>query len=500
MNTIHWKNDVFATFDTADRWTGDAGPASVPDAIPVEAGDGFGNGPSAATGAEAKSPKLTTLVSFTGADGTNPSASLFADAAGDLFGTTTSGGADNDGNVFEIAKTRHGYASTPTTLVDFDFTDGRYPAGSLIADAAGDLFGTTLYGGADSGGTVFEIARTKHGYASAPTTLVSFDGSDGEYPSGSLIADAAGDLFGTTSAGGGNGDGTVFEIAKTKGGYATTPTTLVSFTGSNGAGPGGSLIADAAGDLFGTTYQGGAHGHGTVFEIAKTQSGYASSPTTLVSFTGADGAEPLASLIADAAGDLFGTTFEGGADNDGTVFEISKTQSGYASAPTTLVSFTGADGAMPAGSLIADAAGDLFGTTEEGGADNDGTVFEIPKTKGGYATTPTTLVSFTNADGANPTGSLIADAAGDFFGTTLSGGVDDEGTVFEIGKTKGGYAFVPPTTPDPHAAHITHASPLTAAFVQAMASFGASRSGDTTPTFLASHNETSMHLSRPQVA
>jgi uncharacterized repeat protein (TIGR03803 family) len=114
-----------------------------------------------------------------------------------------------------------------------------------------------------------------------------------------------------------------------------------------------------------------------VFEIAKTGSGYASTPTTLVSFNGANGGEPVGSLIADAAGDLLGTTGYGGANNDGTVFGITKTGSGYASTPTTLFSFDGTDGDLPSGDLIADAAGDLFGTTYEGGANNDGTVFEL---------------------------------------------------------------------------------------------------------------------------
>jgi uncharacterized repeat protein (TIGR03803 family) len=176
---------------------------------------------------------------------------------------------------------------------------------------------------------VFEIAKTGSGYASTPTTLVSFDGKNGFLPVGNLIADANGDLFGTTQNAGAYGDGTVFEIAKTSSGYASTPTILVSFSGTNGVGPDGGLIADANGDLFGTTVDGGASNDGTVFEIPKTASGYASTPTTLVSFDGTNGANPDAfgSLIADANGDLFGTTSNGGANGDGTVFEI--TGSGF---------------------------------------------------------------------------------------------------------------------------------------------------------------------------
>src|SRR6202050_3392881 len=156
--------------------------------------------------------------------------------------------------------------------------------------------------------------------------------------------------------------------------------------------------------------------------------------TTLVSFNGATGIDPVRSLIADANGDLFGTTAGGGANNAGTVFEIAKTATGYASTPTILVSFNGANGIDPVGSLIADANGDLFGTTAGGGANNAGTVFEIAKTATGYARTATIMVSFNGANGIDPVGSLIADANGDLFGTT-AGGANNAGTAVEIAKT-----------------------------------------------------------------
>jgi uncharacterized repeat protein (TIGR03803 family) len=153
---------------------------------------------------------------------TGAESSLIADAHGDLFGTTALGGANNLGTVFEIAKTAHSYASTPTVLVSFNGTDGSAPVGGLIADAHGNLFGTTAEGGANDAGTVFEIVKTSHGYASTPITLVSFNGTNGDHPLGSLIADAHGDLFGTTTQGGANGQGTVFEI--TGSGFSTHKT------------------------------------------------------------------------------------------------------------------------------------------------------------------------------------------------------------------------------------------------------------------------------------
>jgi uncharacterized repeat protein (TIGR03803 family) len=394
----------------------------------------------ASTGA-ARAQSLTTLTNFNNTNGSNPEAGLIADANGNLFGTTNSGGAFGDGTVFEIVKSSSGYSSTPTTLVNFNGSNGANPYAGLIADANGDLFGTTFTGGAFGGGTVFEIVKTSSGYAATPTTLVSFNGANGAELVGGL--DGNGNLFGTTAAGGTFGDGTVFEIVKTSSGYASTPTTLVNFNGANGNEPVTGVIADANGNLFGTSFDGGASGDGTVFEIVKTSSGYASTPTILVNFNGANGANPWSSLILDANGNLFGTTGNGGASaNYGTVFEIAKTSSGYANTLTTLVNFDGTHGAFPRGSLIADGSGNLFGTTAYGGV-GDGTVFEIVKTASGYASTPTTLVIFDGTNGATPVGSLIADANGNLFDATVDGGVSGDGTVFELT----GSGFVPLITP-----------------------------------------------------
>ena len=252
---------------------------------------------------------LASLVIFNGTDGNSPFAGLIVDSDGNLFGTTHSGGTNNGGTVFEIAKTASGYASVPTILYSFCSvtmngvcTDGSGPVAGLIIDASGNLLGTTQAGGANDGGTVFEIAKTASGYASTPTILYSFctqaNCADGSMPLAGLIADANGNLFGTTLLGGANGagglvlptafGGTVFEVAKTAGGYASTPTILYSFCAqancADGSQPFGGLITDANGNLFGTTSTGGANGGGTVFEIAKTASGYASVPAILYSF------------------------------------------------------------------------------------------------------------------------------------------------------------------------------------------------------------------------
>jgi uncharacterized repeat protein (TIGR03803 family) len=389
---------------------------------------------------------LNTLVSFNNTDGDYPTSGLTTDAAGDLFGTTNQGGANNDGTIFEIINTSTGYAASPTTLVSFNGTDGNNPYGGLFADASGNLFGTTQNGGANGDGTIFEIPFIGGSYATTPITLVSFTGADGDNPMSGLFADSSGDLFGTTNGGGPNGggfgDGSVFELPFIGGSYATTPTTLFNCDPANGMWPEAGLIADAAGNLFGTTSEGGvlgagAYGRGTVFEIAYTNGSYAATPTTLVNFdvgTGAnDGGTLTGGLVMDSAGDLFGTTQYGGPNDDGEVFEIAKIDGSYASTPTILVTFDGTNGTTPVAGLTIDAAGDLFGTTYGAGSSNDGTAFEIVNTATGYASTPTTLASFDyNDNGAHPLSGLIANSAGDLFGTTSAGGTNGGGTAFEL--------------------------------------------------------------------
>jgi uncharacterized repeat protein (TIGR03803 family) len=245
-----------------------------------------------------------------------------------------------------------------------------------------------------------------------------------------------------TYAGGADGDGTVYEIRHVKGTYSRSPIVLASFTNTNLPLWGVGLAIDRAGDLFGTTFYSGAYNEGSVFEIAKTGGSYATSPITLASFNGSDGAGPPQGLVMNRAGDLFGTTFFGGADSDGAVFEIVKTDGAYASTPTLLASFNGTDGETPVAGLTIDAKGNLFGETESGGAKGDGTIFEIKKTTEGYSSTPIAVASFSTASGYSPEGGLNADSAGNLFGTTYVGGSGGDGTIFEVS----GSLFHPPTS------------------------------------------------------
>jgi uncharacterized repeat protein (TIGR03803 family) len=299
--------------------------------------------------------KETVLHSFTGGvDGGTPYASLVRDAAGNLYGTTYVGGTSRLGTVFKVDTT-----GKETVLHSFvGGTDGSLPAGGLLLDAKGDLYGTTQTGGAYGQGTVFKVSAS-----GKETVLHMFAGGDGANPSAAPILDKKGNLFGTTGAGGAWNVGTVFKLTK-KG----KETVLYSFTGTGGDGAypgGGILLQDSADNLYGATYEGGnatcSGGCGTVFKV--TQAGV---ETVLYNFTGTggDGAYPAAGLIQDAAGNFYSTTIEGGASNSGTVFKLNKSGK-----EVVLYSFTGgADGWEPFfGNLLRDATGNLYGMTNMGG-------------------------------------------------------------------------------------------------------------------------------------
>jgi len=317
----------------------------------------------------------------------------------------------------------------------------------LISDAAGNLYGTNSSGGTYTYyGTVFELTPTAGG-GWTEQVLHSFNnnGTDGLYPSSGLIFDAAGNLYGTTSGGGDyscNGSsqcGTVFELSPTEGG-GWTETVLHSFgAGTDGSGPTGSLIFDGGGNLYGATYAGGTSNVGTVFELSPNGSG-GWTESVLYSFNnnGSDGNYPYAGLVFDSAGNLYGTTYYGGTSNQGSIFKLSP-NGGGGWTETVLHSFdfnfNETDGAYPTAGVIFDHAGNLYGTTDNGGTCNYGTAFEFSPAGGGNWT-ETVLHSFCNggADGYRPFAGLIIDHAGNLYGTTSVGGSGTSaiGTVFEI--------------------------------------------------------------------
>jgi uncharacterized repeat protein (TIGR03803 family) len=304
--------------------------------------------------------------------------------------------------------------------------DGSQPYASLILDPQGNLYGTTTIDGAFGYGTVFKVSAS-----GKETVLHSFTGTggDGAMPVSPLVRDNVGNLYGTTEFGGifggscgANGCGIVFKLTP-----AGKETVLYRFTGKNGDGqnPFQGLVRDSEGNLYGTTFQGGASFFGTVFTVSAERK-----ETVLYSFNpnnGVDGFFPFGgSLLRDAAGNLYGTTEEGGSGQAGTVFKLDPSGN-----ETVLHGFTfgSGDGALPYGTLIRDSAGNLYGVTNAGGASQFGVVFKLDTSD-----TESILYSFsgTGGDGETPGGGLVRDRAGNLYGTTNGGGNADFGTVFKL--------------------------------------------------------------------
>ena len=368
----------------------------------------------------AQAQTFTVLHTFTGLpDGVWPQGGLVRDTAGNLYGTTFLGGSglgcprSGCGTVFTVETT-----GTEVVVQRFLGRDGAMPAAELLLDPNGNIYGTTDFGGAFGRGTVF-----KRG-----TALYSFQGPpDGSQPFGGLVEDASGNLYGTTAGGGASNNGTVFKVDTTN-----RETVLYSFSGgADGSLPFATLIRDTAGNLYGTTAAGGAFGSGTVFKLDMTNN-----ETVLHSFNGTDGADPEAGVIQDAAGNFYGTTSRGGALDKGTVFKLDT--SGQETVLHSFTG--GADGGNPTASLLLDALGNLYGTTSGGGdltcgtSTGCGTVFKLD-----MLGNETVLHSFNGkADGSSPIAGVVMDAAGNLYGTALLGGdfsclQEGCGTVFILG-------------------------------------------------------------------
>jgi uncharacterized repeat protein (TIGR03803 family) len=333
---------------------------------------------------------------------------------GHLYGTTFYGGSKGAGVVYRLDGD-----GDEEVLYSFDLLTANgfgQPTGGVIRDWDGNLYGATFIGQADLGygnGVVYKVDTAGHSMV-----LHNFTGgADGGDPYGSVILDSAGNLYGTANGGGASGQGVVFKI-DTFG----NETVLYSFTGgADGGGPLAGVIRDKAGNLYGTTNGGGASGAGVVFRIDTS-----GNETVLYSFTGgADGGYPIAGVIRDRAGNLYGTTAGGGTSGAGVVFKVDT--SGI---ETPLYSFTGgADGGYPLfAGVILDSAGNLYGTTAGGGTSGAGVVYKVD-TSGNE----TVLYSFTGgADGNEPTTGVILGPAGKLYGTTAYGGRTNAGVVFEI--------------------------------------------------------------------
>ena len=344
------------------------------------------------------------LYTFTGGpDGGQPLSGVIIDKAHNLYGTTFSGGTGTGGTVYKLAP--DGTLTVLHSFIDDGTDNGFEPVGGLIADTAGNVYGTT-----ELGDNVFELAPD-----GTETVLYTFTGgSDGEFPLDALTRDKSGNFYGTTVDGGLAGCGVVFKL-KPDG----RESVLYAFRcGADGGYPESGLLLKS-GEFYGTTHTGGGANLGTVFMVSRQ-----GTETVLYSFAGGnDGKYPeYATPITDGAGNLYGTASKGGAGGCGTIWKLA------AGGMLTLFhSFDGADGCQPEAVLRADASANLYGTTEYGGAHGWGTVFKLAPDG-----TETVLHSFDGKDGAEPISVLITDKKGNLYGTTAVGGPNNAGTVFRL--------------------------------------------------------------------
>jgi uncharacterized repeat protein (TIGR03803 family) len=344
------------------------------------------------------------LHTFVGrGDGASPYAGLVRDSAGNLYGTTYYGGKYGLGSVFKMDA-----GGTVTILHSCvgGTTDGKYIWGGLFRDAAGNLYGTTQQGGAYGYGTVFELTS-----AGKWKLLYSFLGypTDGQNPEASVFRDAAGNLYGTTVGGGPPYAGTVFKLSA-----SGKESLLYSFTGlADGRYPTAALVADPAGNLYGTTTE-AYQGPGSIFKLA---------PNGAFTVIYAEGS--CCELLRDSAGNFYGVGGPG-AYNEGAVFEVNASGT-----PVVLYSFNSASGGAysPLGGLVRDGQANLYGTTAYGGTYNQGTVYKLAPDG-----TETVLYSFAGYpnDGSYPYAVMTLDAEGNLYGTTASGGSSSDGTIFKL--------------------------------------------------------------------
>lgn len=350
---------------------------------------------------------LTTLHSFAGSDGSNPSSRLVLGSGGNFFGTTQAGGANSLGTVFEVTPT-----GALTTLHSFAGTDGSNP-GPLISGGDGNFYGTTASGGTNNSGTVFQITPS-----GVVTTLHSFSGQDGSSPNAALVLGPDGNFYGTTASGGANGSyGTIFKISSTG-----TFNQLHSFSGADGSGPAAALALGSNGNFYGSTVSGGANNAGSIFTVTS-----AGALTTLYSFSGPDGSAPRAPLTLNTDGNFYGTTSSGGANPQyGTVFKITP-----AGVLTTIHNFAGTDGSAAEAVLLLGTDGNFYSSTISGGSGAQyGILFSITP-----AGTITTLYSFSGTDGSNPGGGLTLGTDGNFYATTGAGAANGLGSIFRLTVT-----------------------------------------------------------------
>lgn len=395
------------------------------------------------------------IFSFTYAEGELPRSGLLLDAKGNLYGAASGGGTHGRGDVFELVRETNGSwkfeVLHPFGSVIEGSVDGGEPRGDLIWGPGGTLIGTTYSFGKHGSGTVFELTPQSNGQWTEKI-LYDFGASaqDGKEPAGGVVRDKNGHLYGTTYVGGKYDGGTVFELIPAATG-SWTEKILHNFEGflggTDGYSPVGSLVLDPQGHLYGATFFGGKNTSGVVYEVTIGASGEGTEkviyPLGAIGGIAGNPATSNAGLVLDGKGNLYGTSTEGGQElgnscSCGTVFELSPGPGGTWK-ETTIHHFIAAktDGSDPRSSLIFDTAGNLYGTTYNGGAYGRGSAFELtPGAAGKW--TEKLLSSFgrSETDGSFPIARLVRDSAENLYGVTYMGGKDNFGAIFEIPHAK----------------------------------------------------------------
>jgi len=383
--------------------------------------------------------KYTIVRNFNeNSGGVLPAGALLMDDAGNLFGTNTQGGSHNSGTVFELTP-KAGGGWTYTVLFQCGSTsDCSLPVGSLVMDQAGNLYGSSLFG------RVFQITKTGSNW----TANVLHNFGVQSAPPSPVILDAAGNLYGINPTGGKSNLGFVFELSPSASGW--TVAHLHDFNGTDGAAISSNtenqvagLVFDTAGNLYGTTVAGGTSskcsgGCGVVFQLKNSSGKW--TETVLHNFVGTDGANPISSLTIDSSGNLYGTASAGGTKGFGVAFQVAPVSGGWQT--HILHNFSGAhlDGEFPDSSLVMDSVGNLYGTTESGGGDHlscqvqsdagCGTAYELSLSGGQWKETILKAFSGRN-DGAFPQG-VTLDPSGNLYGAAQAGGAQFEGLIFEL--------------------------------------------------------------------
>jgi uncharacterized repeat protein (TIGR03803 family) len=454
MGTVFSLNPDGSAYEVLRSLTGAKGDGARPQTALVQGGDGMFYGTTYAGGSANKGTLFrlqpdgsgyAVILQFNGSDGANPSASLIFGTNGVLYGTTTRGGAGDNGAVFRINPDGSGYQGLKSYQALGE--DGSDPVGSLTQGSDGEIYGTTFSGGNQgmgSLGTVFRLDPEGAGYTVLRNLLMT--GGDGQNPYDALVEATDGCLYGTTQNGGDYDLGAVFKMNKDGTGYEV----LHSFAGTNGPGPSSDgaspsagLVQGADGVLYGTTscddlYEGGDQsesfinvvGNGTVFRLELDGSGY----QVLKHFTGGlDGSCPYGGLIQATDGMLYGTTFNGGA-GEGTVFRLNPDGSGYA----VIKSLGGTNGNFPQTGLLQGSDGRLYGTTQSGGPLSGGALFAMELDGTGIQV----LKAFGGTNGNSPQAGLMRGLDGALYGTTLMGGLYGGGTIFKVNADGTGFAVL----------------------------------------------------------